>query len=80
MIKEEGVPSLWNGAVSNMARSASLTCGQLATYDTIKEVLRFKFGLPDTLKTRVISSVTAATFATLIACPFDNMKIRMQKM
>ena len=27
MCREEGIKSLWNGAVSNMARSASLTVG-----------------------------------------------------
>ena len=39
MAKEEGVQSLWKGAVANIMRSAALTAGQLCTNAWITEKL-----------------------------------------
>ena len=81
MAKEEGVVKMWNGVLSNMLRSATITCGQLATFDQIKETLVDKMQMqPGALKTRIIASICASLVACLGGCPFDNMKVRMQKM
>lgn len=38
MISEEGVKALWKGVGPAMARAATLTASQLATYDETKRV------------------------------------------
>ncbi|XP_074964036.1 putative mitochondrial transporter UCP3 isoform X1 [Phalacrocorax aristotelis] len=37
--REEGVRGLWRGALPNIARNAIVNCGELVTYDLIKDAL-----------------------------------------
>lgn len=37
IIKEEGVGTLWRGAVPTMARSGSMNLGMMATHDEVKD-------------------------------------------
>ncbi|KAF5930330.1 hypothetical protein HYC85_031203 [Camellia sinensis] len=61
---EEGITALWKGVGPAMARAASLTASQLATYDEFKRVL-------------VSSSTIAGTVSTLITAPVDMIKTRL---
>jgi Mitochondrial carrier protein. len=78
MIKEEGVVKMWNGVSSNMGRSGLITCGQLATYDQVKQTMENKYQMnPNTMKCRIICATIASLVASFMGCPFDNMKVRL---
>ena len=44
IIKEEGVTSLWRGALPTMTRAIALNVAMLVSYDTVKENLTKKMG------------------------------------
>ncbi|XP_028083380.1 mitochondrial substrate carrier family protein ucpB isoform X3 [Camellia sinensis] len=74
---EEGITALWKGVGPAMARAASLTASQLATYDESKRVLIRWTPLEEGFYLHLISSTIAGTVSTLITAPVDMIKTRL---
>lgn len=75
--KEEGVATLWEGAVPTIARAVLLNAGQLAVYSQAKEQLADKTGMSG-IPLQFVSSLVSATAAVALSCPADVTKSRMQ--
>eukprot|EP00428_Durinskia_dybowskii_P086474 CAMPEP_0170442102 /NCGR_PEP_ID=MMETSP0117_2-20130122/47241_1 /TAXON_ID=400756 /ORGANISM="Durinskia baltica, Strain CSIRO CS-38" /LENGTH=292 /DNA_ID=CAMNT_0010702673 /DNA_START=9 /DNA_END=886 /DNA_ORIENTATION=+ len=75
--RTEGVLSMWRtGVVPNMNRAAIITVGQLAGYDTCKEMLLHRAGFKDGLPT-TSACLMAAFLAALMSNPVDVAKTRL---
>lgn len=77
MISEEGVKALWKGVGPAMARAATLTASQLATYDETKRILIRLTSLEEGFNLHLISSTVAGMASTLITAPVDMIKTRL---
>jgi solute carrier family 25 oxoglutarate transporter 11 len=44
IIKDEGVTSLWRGALLTMTRAIAFNCAMLVSYDTVKDRLTAHYG------------------------------------
>ena len=80
MLKGEGVPALWKGAIPTVIRATAYTSAQLISYDICKEKLTKL--LPDEthpLITQSSSSVIASIAVALFVLPFDNVKTKLMK-
>ncbi len=77
MIREEGPASLTRGIWPNSARALLMTSSQLASYDTFKQTMTQRFGMPDNIGTHFISSLAAGFVATTICSPVDVVKTRI---
>ena len=44
IIKDEGVTSLWRGALPTMTRAIAFNCAMLVSYDTVKDRLTAHYG------------------------------------
>jgi hypothetical protein len=53
IIKEEGLPSLWRGSGSTIARAMSMNLGMLAPYEEVKDRLNAFTGTKDSVSTRL---------------------------
>ncbi|KAF3436374.1 hypothetical protein FNV43_RR23466 [Rhamnella rubrinervis] len=74
---KEGIKALWKGVCPAMARAASLTASQLATYDETKRILVRWTSLEQGLHLHLISSMAAGIVSTLITAPIDMIKTRL---
>ena len=79
IIAEEGVPSLWKGAVPTMTRAISLNCAQLVSYETVKESLTASLKGSSALTIQIYASLVSSVFTAFFSLPFDNVKTKMQK-
>ncbi|XP_021865213.1 uncharacterized protein [Spinacia oleracea] len=74
---EEGITALWKGVGPAMARAASLTASQLATYDESKRALsRWSF-VEEGFSLHLMSSTIAGVASTLLTAPIDMIKTRL---
>ncbi|KAJ8543334.1 hypothetical protein K7X08_005857 [Anisodus acutangulus] len=74
---EEGVRALWKGVGPAMARAATLTASQLATYDESKQAIIKYTPLEEGFHLHLISSTIAGTVSTLMTAPMDMVKTRL---
>jgi len=79
IVKNEGVLSLWKGAVPTVLRAMSVNFSMLVSYDTVKEIMTEKFGKDAKMKIMFSSSMAAAACTAVISLPFDNIKTKIQK-
>ncbi|OLP81650.1 Mitochondrial uncoupling protein 5 [Symbiodinium microadriaticum] len=76
--RSEGVLSMWRtGVVPNMNRATIITVGQLAAYDTCKEVFVDKFKMKEGVGLHLSSSFGAAFIASVMSNPVDVAKTRL---
>jgi solute carrier family 25 uncoupling protein 27 len=47
ILSESGIRGLWKGSIPNVQRAALVNLGDLTTYDTAKQLIMHKTGLPD---------------------------------
>lgn len=47
IVSESGIRGLWKGSIPNVQRAAFVNLGDLTTYDTAKQLIMQKTGLPD---------------------------------
>lgn len=80
IIKEEGAITLWRGAGPTVVRAVSLNLGMLGPFTEVKQRLNTYYGTKDTLQTRIMAASVSGFFASFFSLPFDNAKIKMQKM
>lgn len=79
IIAEEGVTSLWKGAVPTMSRAISLNCAQLVSYETVKESLTASMKTASPFTIQIYASLVSSVFTAFFSLPFDNIKTKMQK-
>jgi solute carrier family 25 oxoglutarate transporter 11 len=78
IVKEEGLGTLWRGMIPAIGRAMSLNFGMLVPYDKCKAALAPKFGYT---RTNYLISAAIAGFGASVCClPFDNAKVKLQKM
>lgn len=78
--REEGLFALWKGTPFTILRVCALTSGQLTTFDEVKERTRKWRGKPDDIYNRVAAAGVSGFLGSCIALPFDNIKVKFQKM
>lgn len=76
--KEEGALAYWRACTPTVLRACALNFGMLAPYDQCKEFLDKSLGYGP--MNRIYSSLFAAVCACIISMPFDNAKVKCQRM
>ncbi|NXG69785.1 UCP3 protein, partial [Baryphthengus martii] len=74
--REEGVRGLWRGTLPNIARNAIINCGELVTYDLIKDSLLRAQLMTDNVPCHFVAASVAGFCATVVASPVDVVKTR----
>ncbi|KFO97910.1 Mitochondrial uncoupling protein 3 [Calypte anna] len=74
--REEGVRGLWRGTLPNIARNAVINCGELVTYDLIKDALLREHLMTDNVPCHFVAAFGAGFCATVVASPVDVVKNR----
>ncbi|KAM7179498.1 putative mitochondrial transporter UCP3 [Macrochelys suwanniensis] len=74
--KEEGVRGLWKGTLPNITRNAIVNCGEMVTYDLLKETLLKYHLMTDTFPCHFVAAFGAGFCATVVASPVDVVKTR----
>ncbi|XP_033001834.1 mitochondrial uncoupling protein 3-like [Lacerta agilis] len=74
--REEGVRGLWKGTLPNIIRNSIVNCGEMVTYDLIKEtLLRYRL-MTDNFPCHFVAAFGAGFCATVVASPVDVVKTR----
>ncbi|XP_057244972.1 putative mitochondrial transporter UCP3 [Malurus melanocephalus] len=74
--REEGIRGLWRGMLPNIARNVIINCGELVTYDLLKEALLRAQLMTDNLPCHFVAAFGAGFCATVVASPVDVVKTR----
>ncbi|KAJ6664805.1 hypothetical protein lerEdw1_005777 [Lerista edwardsae] len=74
--REEGFRGLWKGTLPNITRNAIVNCGELVTYDLIKEALLRHHLMTDNFPCHFVAAFGAGFCATVVASPVDVVKTR----
>ncbi|XP_032942700.1 uncharacterized protein LOC117011439 isoform X4 [Catharus ustulatus] len=74
--REEGIRGLWRGTPPNIARNAVINCGELVTYDLIKDALLRAQLMADNVPCHFVAAFGAGFCATVVASPVDVVKTR----
>ncbi|NXC03184.1 UCP3 protein, partial [Orthonyx spaldingii] len=74
--KEEGICGLWRGMLPNIARNVIINCGELITYDLLKDALLRAQLMTDNLPCHFVAAFGAGFCATVVASPVDVVKTR----
>lgn len=79
IVRDEGITKLYSGLGPNVIRAMLMTAGQLASYDTFKDLLLKKTSglFKDNLITHFTASTLAGGVATLLTQPVDVIKTRV---
>ncbi|CAA2979441.1 Mitochondrial substrate carrier family protein ucpB [Olea europaea subsp. europaea] len=72
---EEGITALWKGVRPAMARAATLTASQLATYDESKRVLTRWTSLEEGFYLHLVT--ISGSVSTMVTAPMDMVKTRL---
>ncbi|XP_042636136.1 mitochondrial uncoupling protein 2-like isoform X1 [Catharus ustulatus] len=72
--REEGIHGLWRGTLPNIARNAVINCGELVTYDLIKDALLRAQLMADNVPCHFVAAFGAGFCATVAASPVDVVK------
>eukprot|EP00471_Norrisiella_sphaerica_P005078 CAMPEP_0184487386 /NCGR_PEP_ID=MMETSP0113_2-20130426/9968_1 /TAXON_ID=91329 /ORGANISM="Norrisiella sphaerica, Strain BC52" /LENGTH=279 /DNA_ID=CAMNT_0026869679 /DNA_START=332 /DNA_END=1171 /DNA_ORIENTATION=+ len=76
IIASEGIPGLWNGARVFALRNAVGTAANLSTFSTLKANLLSHF--EDSIVVDCASALGSGFVTTLVMCPLDVVKTRVQ--
>ncbi|XP_039410732.1 mitochondrial uncoupling protein 3-like isoform X2 [Corvus cornix cornix] len=74
--REEGFCGLWRGTLPNIARNAIINCGELVTYDLLKDALLRAQLMTDNAPCHFVAAFGAGFCATVVASPVDVVKTR----
>jgi solute carrier family 25 uncoupling protein 27 len=75
--KETGVKGLYAGSIPAVQRAAFVNLGELATYDSAKDMWLRTGWVEDNIYCHVLSAVCSGFFASLCSTPFDVAKTRI---
>lgn len=76
--REEGVLVLWRGVTPTVLRAMILNAAQLASYSQAKQMLLQTSYFKDNLVTHFSASLISGLISTLVSCPVDITKTRIQ--
>ncbi|XP_054238261.1 mitochondrial uncoupling protein 3-like isoform X1 [Indicator indicator] len=74
--REEGIRGLWRGSLPNIARNAIVNCGEMVTYDLLKDALLQGHLMADNIPCHFVAAFGAGFCATVVASPVDVVKTR----
>ena len=80
IVKHDGIATLWRGVPFTILRVMALTSGQFTTFDEVKERTRKFRGGKDDIYNRVVAASCSGFVSSVTALPFDNVKVKFQKM
>jgi len=80
MTKEEGIFTLWRGAIPTMGRAMVVNAAQLATYSQAKQLLVSTGFFHDGIFLHFCSSMISGLVTTIASMPVDIAKTRIQNM
>lgn len=80
MTREEGIFTLWRGAVPTMGRAMVVNAAQLATYSQAKEGLLKSGYFNDNIFLHFCASMISGFATTTVSMPVDIAKTRIQNM
>lgn len=76
IIKEEGVLTLWRGAIPTMGRAMVVNAAQLATYSQAKQMLMNTGHFHDGIFLHFCASMISGLVTTIASMPVDIAKTR----
>ena len=74
---EAGVTGLYTGSLPAVQRAAFVNLGELATYDSAKDMWLSTAWVEDNIYCHVLSAICSGFFASLCSTPFDVAKTRI---
>lgn len=77
IIKEEGLFTLWRGAIPTMARAMVVNAAQLATYSQSKQMLLDNHIVSDGLGCHTLAALISGFITTIASMPLDIAKTRL---
>lgn len=80
MWREEGPRTLFRGVSGNISRGMAMNLGSIACFDELKERLNRMMGTRDANQARVVAAGGAGFVCAYLSLPFDNVKVKLQKM
>lgn len=81
IVKQEGVLALWTGLQYATVRVIAASASQLTTFEEVKERTRKWRGVKhDDIYNRAAAAAVSGLVCAITALPFDNMKVKFQKM
>lgn len=80
IIKEEGVVTLWRGAVPTMGRAMVVNAAQLASYSQAKQGLLETGYFSENIFLHFVASMISGLVTTMASMPVDIAKTRIQNM
>ncbi|CAA9998653.1 unnamed protein product [Nesidiocoris tenuis] len=78
--REEGVVTLWRGAVPTMGRAMVVNAAQLASYSQAKEIMLKSGYFKEDILLHFCSSMISGLITTIASMPVDIAKTRIQNM
>ncbi|XP_036342360.1 mitochondrial 2-oxoglutarate/malate carrier protein-like [Rhagoletis pomonella] len=80
IVKEEGVLTLWRGAVPTVGRAVVVNVAQLASYSQFRELAQSKLHVRHGLGLHLIASIGSGVLTATASLPVDIGKTRIQNM
>ncbi|XP_043496445.1 mitochondrial 2-oxoglutarate/malate carrier protein-like [Polistes fuscatus] len=80
IIKEEGLLTLWRGAIPTVGRAMVVNAAQLASYSQAKQVLLDTGYFKENITLHFASSMISGIITTIASMPVDIAKTRIQNM
>ncbi|XP_023015568.1 mitochondrial 2-oxoglutarate/malate carrier protein [Leptinotarsa decemlineata] len=78
--REEGLLTLWRGAIPTMGRAMVVNAAQLASYSQAKQLIVEKFKIEEGVLLHFIASMISGLITTAASMPVDIAKTRIQNM
>ena len=76
IVQAEGIMGLAKGLAPSTLRGASLSVGQLATYDIVKTAVRDGLDVKEGTQLHVLSALVTGVAASIFSAPFDYLKAK----
>lgn len=79
VFRKNGLIGLYRGVGANIGRASSLAAAEMASYDTIKPIIKQRCSLNEGLMLHAGTAVCSGFIAAFVANPFDVCKSRVMR-